>query len=126
MRSEQACQIWHPNRVRLVSNGTNWGLVKISFSIFWLVEQKCTDTDLKKSEFCPIGCQTGSFWDKSDVLWREVELRRKLLTVLLVLQALRLVDVIGNWIGYIEARSKIRFIFENCNHIARIARSGHF
>ena len=30
------CQIWHPNLVKLVPNGTNLGLLKISFSTFWL------------------------------------------------------------------------------------------
>ena len=37
--------------------GPKWdktGTFKISFSTFWLDEQKCTETDLKKSEICPI------------------------------------------------------------------------
>ena len=33
---DQECQIWHPNRVRLALNGTNLGLIKISFGTFWL------------------------------------------------------------------------------------------
>ena len=37
-----------PNWVRLAPNGTNLGLFKISFSTF------CTETDLKKSQICPI------------------------------------------------------------------------
>ena len=35
-------------------NGTNVGLFKISFSTFWLGDPKCTETDLKKSQICPI------------------------------------------------------------------------
>ena len=53
-RTCQGCQIWHPISVRLALKGTNLGLFKISFSIFWLAEPKCTETDLKKSQICPI------------------------------------------------------------------------
>ena len=35
---------------------------KISFSIFWLAEQKCTETDLKKSKFVPFGGQSDPIW----------------------------------------------------------------
>ena len=35
-------------------NGTHLGLFKISFSTFGLGEPKCTETDLKKSQICPI------------------------------------------------------------------------
>ena len=58
----QARQIWHPNWVRLAPNGTNLGLFKISFSTFWLGEPKCTETDLKKSQNCPIWGQSDSIW----------------------------------------------------------------
>ena len=34
----------------------------ISFSTFWLREPKCTETDLKKSQICPI-------WRNSDPIW---------------------------------------------------------
>ena len=47
------------NLVRLAPDGTNVGLFKISFSTFWLGEPKCTDTDLKQSQICPI-------WSQSD------------------------------------------------------------
>ena len=50
----QECQICHPNWVRLVLNETNLGLFKISFSTFWLAEPKCTETDLRNSQICPI------------------------------------------------------------------------
>ena len=58
----QGWQIWLQNWVRLAPNGTNVGLFKISFSTFWLTEPKCTETDLKKSQICPI-------WDQSDLIW---------------------------------------------------------
>ena len=48
-----------PNWVRLAPNGTNLGLLKISFSTFWRPAPKCTETDLKKSQICPI-------WGQSD------------------------------------------------------------
>ena len=35
----------------------------ISFSTFWLGEPKCTETDLKKSQICPI-------WGQSDQIWK--------------------------------------------------------
>ena len=44
----------HPNLVRQAPNKTNLGLFKISFSTFGLTEPKCTETDLKKSQICPI------------------------------------------------------------------------
>ena len=58
----QAWKIWHPNWVRLAPNWTNLGLFKISFSTFWLGEPKCTETDLKKTQICPI-------WGQSDPIW---------------------------------------------------------
>ena len=45
--------ISHRDVVTLAPNGTNMGLFKISFSTFWLVEPKCTETDPKNSEMCP-------------------------------------------------------------------------
>ena len=59
---QQGCRIWHPNWVTLASNGINVGLFKISFSTFWIAEPKCTETDLKKSQICPI-------WGQSDPIW---------------------------------------------------------
>ena len=58
----QGCQIWLLNWVRLAQNGTNMGLLKIIFSIFWLGEPKYTKIDLKKSQFSPI-------WGQSDPIW---------------------------------------------------------
>ena len=55
------CQIWHLNLVRLAPNATNLGLFKISFSTFWRTAPKCTETDLKKSQICPI-------WGQSDLI----------------------------------------------------------
>ena len=43
-----------PNWARLAPNGTNLALFKISFSSFWLGGPKCSETDLKKSQICPI------------------------------------------------------------------------
>ena len=40
----------------------NLGLFKISFSTFWRPASKCTETDLKKSQICPI-------WGQSDPIW---------------------------------------------------------
>ena len=40
----------------------NQGLLKISFSTFWLGDPKCTETDLKKSLICPI-------WGQSEPIW---------------------------------------------------------
>ena len=60
--SIQGCRIWHPNWVRLAPNGINLGLFKISFSTFWLGEPKCTETDLKKSQICPIRGQSDPIW----------------------------------------------------------------
>ena len=37
--------------VRLAPNEINLGILKISFSTFWIGEPKCTETDLKKSYF---------------------------------------------------------------------------
>ena len=50
----QGCQIWHPNCVRLASNGTNLGIFKISFNTFWLCQiiQKGV---LKSPKFVPYG-----------------------------------------------------------------------
>ena len=45
--------------IRLPPNETNLGLFKISLSTFWLGEPKCTETDLKQSQICPI-------WRQSD------------------------------------------------------------
>ena len=45
------------NCVKLAPNGKNLRLFKISFSTFWLGEPKCTETDLKKSQICPISGQ---------------------------------------------------------------------
>ena len=39
---------------------TNLGLFKISFSTFWRGAPKCTDTDLKKSQICPISAPFGT------------------------------------------------------------------
>ena len=39
------------------ANGTNLEIFNISFSTFWLGEQKCTVTDIEK----PIWCQSDSF-----------------------------------------------------------------
>ena len=50
----QGCQIWDPNWVRLATNWTNLGLFK------WA--PKCTETDLKKPQICPI-------WGQSDPIW---------------------------------------------------------
>ena len=50
----RGCQIWHTNWVRLAPNGKNLGLFKISFSTSWLGKPKFTETDLKKSQICPI------------------------------------------------------------------------
>ena len=61
--TQQRCQICHPNRVRLISNGTNLGLLKISFSTIWL-EPKCTETDLKKSQIWLIEDQS-----EYDIIW---------------------------------------------------------
>ena len=36
------------------TNGTNLGLFKISLYTFWLAEPKRTETDLKKSQMCPL------------------------------------------------------------------------
>ena len=47
--SHQESQIWYPNWVRLAPNGTNMGLLKISFITIWLAEPKCKETYLKKS-----------------------------------------------------------------------------
>ena len=46
---------------------TNLGVFKISFSTFWLGEPKCTGTDLKKSQICPIWAQYDSIWRKPDI-----------------------------------------------------------
>ena len=71
LKYHQGDQICHTNWVRLARNETNlrlfqinfstfWlgetnlGLFKISFSTFLLAEPKCTETDLKKSQICPI------------------------------------------------------------------------
>ena len=35
-----------PNWVRLASNGTNLGLLKLSFSTFWLTGSKCSEINL--------------------------------------------------------------------------------
>ena len=43
-----------PDQVRLAPNGTNLGLFKISFSTLWRAAPKCTETDLKMSQICPI------------------------------------------------------------------------
>ena len=56
---KQGCQIWHPNWVRCAPNWTNLGLFKICFSTFWRPAPKCTETDLKMSQMCPI-------WGQSD------------------------------------------------------------
>ena len=46
--------------------GPKWDIYlevfKISVSTFWLGEPKCTETDLKKSQICPI-------LDQSDPIW---------------------------------------------------------
>ena len=63
--NDQGCQIWYPNRVTLAPNGTNLGLLKISFSTFWLGEPKRTETDLKKSKICPILGQYDPVWCNS-------------------------------------------------------------
>ena len=47
------------NWVRLALNGTNLGIFKISFSTFWLIKSKRTESDLKKSQICHI-------WGQSD------------------------------------------------------------
>ena len=56
------------NWVRLAPNATNLGILKISFSTFWLgdikAEPKCTETDLKKSQICPI-------WGQSETIWMQ-------------------------------------------------------
>ena len=60
---DQGCQISHPNWVRLSPNWINLGLLKISFSTFWLAEPKCTETDFKKSQICPIWFfRSGPIW----------------------------------------------------------------
>ena len=46
--------------------GTNLGLFKISFSTFWRLAPKCTETDLKKSQICPIWDQSESLKPKSN------------------------------------------------------------
>ena len=50
----QGRQIWHQNWVILAPNGTNLGLFKDQFQYIWLGEPKCTETDPKKSQICPI------------------------------------------------------------------------
>ena len=50
----------------LAPNGTNLGLFKISFSTFWRLAPKCTETDLKKSQICPIWDQSESLKPKSN------------------------------------------------------------
>ena len=52
------------NKVRMTTDGTNMGLLKISYSTVWLGELKFTETDLKKSHICPI-------WGQSDPLWMQ-------------------------------------------------------
>ena len=47
------------NWVRFAPNGANLRLFNISFRIFSLFEPKCTETDLKESQICPI-------WEQSD------------------------------------------------------------
>ena len=47
--------------VRLAPNKKNTGIFKISFSTFWLGDPKCTETDLKKSQICPIWGQSDPF-----------------------------------------------------------------
>ena len=51
----QGYQILHPNWVRLVPNRTNLGLLKISFTTFWLGEPKSTETDLKSPDLSHFG-----------------------------------------------------------------------
>ena len=41
-----------PNWVKLAPNETIRGLLKISYSTFWLTKTKYTQTDLKKSQMC--------------------------------------------------------------------------
>ena len=50
-----------PNWVILAPNRTNLGLFKISFSTFWL-EPKYTESDLRKSQICPIWGQYVLTW----------------------------------------------------------------
>ena len=48
--------------IELSQIGPKWdksGTFKISFRTFWLGEPKCTETDPKKSQICPI-------WSPSD------------------------------------------------------------
>ena len=47
---------------RCAPNWTNMGFFRSYFSTFWLGEPKCTETDLKKSQICPI-------WGQSDPIW---------------------------------------------------------
>ena len=51
-----------PNLVRLAPNVTNLGLLRISFTTFLHGEEKCSETDLEKSQICPI-------WGQSDPIW---------------------------------------------------------
>ena len=52
------------NWVKTARIGINLGLFKISFSIVWLAEPKCSETDLKKSEIYLI-------WGQSDPIWNQ-------------------------------------------------------
>ena len=56
------------NGVRLVPNGTNLGILKISFSTFWLAEPKCTETDLQNSQIC-------SIWNQSNLIRSPPDIR---------------------------------------------------
>ena len=45
-----------------------WDFFKICFSEFWLGEIKCTETDLKKSQICPILGQSVPIW-QAKIYW---------------------------------------------------------
>ena len=67
LMSEQGFQMWHPNWVRLVPNGTNLGLFKISFSTFWLGL-----LILKSSRFVSFGTNLTQFWCQIGHSWLSV------------------------------------------------------
>ena len=53
--SQQAWQSWRNIATDLdgLQMRKIWDVLRSVFSIFWLVEPKCTETDLRKSQMCP-------------------------------------------------------------------------
>ena len=54
-----------PKVVRLATKGSNPGLFRSDFSIFWRNESKCTETWSEKTRISPI-------WDQSDLVWFQI------------------------------------------------------